>query len=372
MRAGWLVVASISSSVTPLGTMAHAESFVERGASAVEPSAMPARIRFGTPAPLVKLDRVAIQLRVDDDHVMATLELELSTKVTTLQETAIELELPAGTRASGLVVAINGTRESAFLREAGAARTKYVDTVAQVRDPALLELVDPASKGSASARDRFKLSVFPIAAGKPAIVQVQLELPRSTVLELDPGMQTIEHVDVELEKAFQVTRASWARVAKPKTLLLGAPTAAATSTVAIPPLVVPRGYVDATRSLVAAEIATAAWSAELPVMSTGLHRHYGGDPIDKSVIRRMFRVHAAQIRYCYEREAQRNPSLGGEVRLHFRIAAEGIVSVQDVTGDLENATVRACVSAQVTSWSFPAGPGTVEVYYPLTFKLAGP
>ena len=57
----------------------------------------------------------------------------------------------------------------------------------------------------------------------------------------------------------------------------------------------------------------------------------GGDPIilgalDKSLIDAVIKRNMAQIRYCYQRELTKNPTLGGKITVKFVIAKDGTVS----------------------------------------------
>lgn len=94
----------------------------------------------------------------------------------------------------------------------------------------------------------------------------------------------------------------------------------------------------------------------------------GGLPaseIDKVVKRRL-----ASIRYCYQRELQKNPSLGGKVSVKFTIAGDGSVSsASTASSTLGNSAAEACMSAEFLKMTFPApkGGGVVIVKYPFMF-----
>ena len=93
--------------------------------------------------------------------------------------------------------------------------------------------------------------------------------------------------------------------------------------------------------------------------------------IDKSVIDRVIKQHLAQIRYCYEKELTRDPSLAGRVVLKFVIGKDGAVtSVEIKETTLADETLEACLSARFLRMRFPApaGGGIVVVSYPLVFS----
>ncbi|MCB9697478.1 MAG: AgmX/PglI C-terminal domain-containing protein [Alphaproteobacteria bacterium] len=81
--------------------------------------------------------------------------------------------------------------------------------------------------------------------------------------------------------------------------------------------------------------------------------------------------HMSQIRYCYQRELQRNPELGGKVVMKFTIAGDGSVSSTspkvDTVGD---GAVSTCLEGRFQRMQFPEprGGGLVIVSYPLVFS----
>lgn len=97
--------------------------------------------------------------------------------------------------------------------------------------------------------------------------------------------------------------------------------------------------------------------------------------LDRDVIARVIKRHEAQIRNCYERELQKDPSLGGKVGVNFTIAGNGSVSqvavLEDSVGG--NGAVGRCISQRIRNWRFPEpkGGGTVMVNYPWVFRTAG-
>ena len=110
-------------------------------------------------------------------------------------------------------------------------------------------------------------------------------------------------------------------------------------------------------------------SSGTPGMSTG-------DPIilgalDKSVIDRVIKQHLAQIRYCYQKELNKNPSLYGKIVIKFVIAKDGSVSsAKTNTTSMNNPIVENCICQRFMRFKFPQpkGGGIVIVTYPFVFK----
>ena len=101
-----------------------------------------------------------------------------------------------------------------------------------------------------------------------------------------------------------------------------------------------------------------------------------GDPIilgalDKSVIDRVIKQHLAQIRYCYQKELNKNPSLYGKIVIKFVIAKDGSVSsAKTNTTSMNNPIVENCICQRFMRFKFPQpkGGGIVIVTYPFVFK----
>jgi hypothetical protein len=102
----------------------------------------------------------------------------------------------------------------------------------------------------------------------------------------------------------------------------------------------------------------------------------GGDPIilgalDKSLIDAVIKRHMNQIRYCYQRELTKNPSLGGKIVIKFVIAKDGTVSKSDVkSSTMGNSAVESCIASRFMRFQFPEpkGGGIVIVSYPFIFS----
>ena len=101
-----------------------------------------------------------------------------------------------------------------------------------------------------------------------------------------------------------------------------------------------------------------------------------GDPIilgalDKSVIDNVIRQHLSQIRYCYQKELNKNPALYGKIVIKFVIAKNGSVSsAKTHSTSMNNAIVENCICQRFMRFQFPQpkGGGIVIVSYPFVFK----
>ncbi len=101
-----------------------------------------------------------------------------------------------------------------------------------------------------------------------------------------------------------------------------------------------------------------------------------GDPIimgalDRSLIDQVIKRKMQAIRYCYQRELQKDPTLAGKVVIKFTIAKDGTVSQAAAK---ENSTGSKAVDSCVTNVFYkmqfpePKGGGIVIVSYPFIFS----
>lgn len=93
--------------------------------------------------------------------------------------------------------------------------------------------------------------------------------------------------------------------------------------------------------------------------------------LGKDEIRRVIRKHIGAVRYCYEKELAKDPTLAGTVKVRFIIGSKGTVaSANTTTSSLENKNVNQCVLKTVKGMKFPKpeGGGIVVVNYPFAFK----
>lgn len=86
---------------------------------------------------------------------------------------------------------------------------------------------------------------------------------------------------------------------------------------------------------------------------------------------RIIRRHWNEIKYCYEKELNKDPNLYGKVSVFFVIGPVGDVVEASVKETTMNSTnVEQCMVSQVRRWKFPSprGGGVVQVNYPFIFK----
>jgi TonB family protein len=92
------------------------------------------------------------------------------------------------------------------------------------------------------------------------------------------------------------------------------------------------------------------------------------------VVARVISQHQNEIKYCYEVQLNRNPSLAGKVAVLFTIDGSGAVSAAQVSETtLGSPEAEQCMLGKIRHWKFPepAGHGVVKVNFPWVFKSAG-
>lgn len=93
--------------------------------------------------------------------------------------------------------------------------------------------------------------------------------------------------------------------------------------------------------------------------------------LDKSVIDAYIQRNLAKIRWCYEKELNKDPKLFGRIVINFIISGTGSVSSSKVNRTtMGNQNVESCVADQIKKIRFPSpkGGGIVIVNYPFVFK----
>jgi len=101
-----------------------------------------------------------------------------------------------------------------------------------------------------------------------------------------------------------------------------------------------------------------------------------GDPIilgalDRSVIDRVVERHLDQIRYCYQKELNKNPRLYGKIVIKFVISRDGSVSSAKTNAtSMNNPIVENCICQRFMRFQFPEpeGGGIAIVTYPFLFQ----
>lgn len=112
-----------------------------------------------------------------------------------------------------------------------------------------------------------------------------------------------------------------------------------------------------------------SWAKEAGVVTLQEERHIIGG-LDARLVDETIKRHINQIRYCYQRQLTRNPSLRGKVVSRFVIAQDGSVSKADTkTSSMGNAEVESCINARIMRMQFPEPRGgIVIVSYPFMFS----
>jgi outer membrane biosynthesis protein TonB len=93
--------------------------------------------------------------------------------------------------------------------------------------------------------------------------------------------------------------------------------------------------------------------------------------IDKEAIRRVVQANLKQIKACYERGLNRDPSLYGKIVIQWTIGPGGRVLEAGIKNTTMNsAEVESCAVARLRTWKFPEPPaGEVAVVsYPFVFQ----
>lgn len=91
--------------------------------------------------------------------------------------------------------------------------------------------------------------------------------------------------------------------------------------------------------------------------------------IDRSLIQDVVLRHMQEIRYCYQRELQRSPGLGGKVVVGFTIANDGTVSrAATKESSVNNTSVESCINGRFMRMQFPELGGMAVVSYPFLFS----
>lgn len=90
-------------------------------------------------------------------------------------------------------------------------------------------------------------------------------------------------------------------------------------------------------------------------------------------IARVVRAHSSALRYCYEVEVQRQPSLRGRIVAAWQISLSGSVSSARIdSSTMNNPRVEGCIARQIRRWRFPQPDGgEVRVSFPFVFGLQG-
>lgn len=94
--------------------------------------------------------------------------------------------------------------------------------------------------------------------------------------------------------------------------------------------------------------------------------------LEKTDLKRVIDSHSSEVRFCYEKLLQDQPTLAGKLSVRWAIGPDGSVLGAAVVHDELDPAVAKCVVARVKRWEFPPprGGGTVQVTFPWIFKRA--
>jgi hypothetical protein len=131
----------------------------------------PTRVSLGPPTGGA-IAKVAVTVRSHTSHLHVTLALDLTSRAKDMTEVALPLRVSSSASVIGLTLGADvGTP-----LDVSVARNRYDNTVARIRDPALLEQQAPG---------RYVLAVFPVSRQDKARVTIELALPHGAPLLLD-------------------------------------------------------------------------------------------------------------------------------------------------------------------------------------------
>ena len=95
-----------------------------------------------------------------------------------------------------------------------------------------------------------------------------------------------------------------------------------------------------------------------------------GDFCDKADIRRVVNAKQAAIRYCFEKELQSNPSLGGKIIAQWNVMMDGSVKNGSISSSsMNNSSVEGCIVRVIERMRFATPNGGICVInYPFVFS----
>lgn len=96
-----------------------------------------------------------------------------------------------------------------------------------------------------------------------------------------------------------------------------------------------------------------------------------GPAMDRALIDKVIKQNMNRLRYCYQRELSKDPTLGGKIVVKFSIdKAGGVSSAAIKSSSMNSAAVESCLTKSFMSFKFPEpkGGGVVIVSYPFLFS----
>ena len=98
---------------------------------------------------------------------------------------------------------------------------------------------------------------------------------------------------------------------------------------------------------------------------------YVGPAMDRALIDKVIKQNMNRLRYCYQRELSKDPTLSGKSVVKFSIdKAGGVSSAAIKSSSMNSAAVESCMTKTFMSFNFPEpkGGGVVIVSYPFLFS----
>ena len=93
--------------------------------------------------------------------------------------------------------------------------------------------------------------------------------------------------------------------------------------------------------------------------------------IEESLIQRVIRRNASQIRYCYQRVLNRNPGLRGQTHINVVIGQKGRVSDATATSSQTDfSDVSRCIAGRFRRFRFPSHTDQKPVRFKISYRFA--
>ena len=93
--------------------------------------------------------------------------------------------------------------------------------------------------------------------------------------------------------------------------------------------------------------------------------------LDKKIIAKVVHLSVPAIRSCYQRQLVVEPTLRGELVVHFTITNKGVVGIAMIEGPGLSPKVDPCITTLFAKLRFPEvkeANSKVEVYFPFSFE----
>ena len=93
--------------------------------------------------------------------------------------------------------------------------------------------------------------------------------------------------------------------------------------------------------------------------------------IDARLIAKVVHLSVPAIRSCYHKQLLVEPTLRGELTVHFTITNKGVVGLAMIDGPGLSPVVDSCITALFVKLRFPEikeASDKVEVYFPFSFE----